>query len=356
MNYYIVNETSIFGTQFNAGSKARDDIREIFKKMGAKVVNFECDYDKYERKHDPVTKLWYHFEKAIMWKKLLKKMDHPDMVVFQFPIKAHSLFLYQILRYYRSKNIKTVAVVHDLDCLRNSLVFGGSIGKRITYEEVFCIKEFDKIIIHNEKMRKLLTDKYNVDPNKMVSLEIFDYLMTDFKASEQAGEGTIIAGNLEQPKAGYIYELPENVHFDLYGVGYEDEHKDNIVYHGSFLPDELPRHLNGKYGLVWDGPKAETCEGIFGNYLKYNNPHKTSLYLACGIPVIVWAKAAIADFVRENKCGIVVDDLAELSEKIDNVSESEYLQLKKNAEKIGEGLRQGYNTKRAFDKCLEKCS
>ncbi|NRO11242.1 Beta-1,6-galactofuranosyltransferase WbbI [Lactobacillus helveticus] len=46
-----------------------------------------------------------------------------------------------------------------------------------------------------------------------------------------------------------------------------------------------------------------------GNYLRYNDPHKLSLYLASGIPVIIWKKAAEAKFVEENKVGITVDSL-----------------------------------------------
>ena len=38
---------------------------------------------------------------------------------------------------------------------------------------------------------------------------------------------------------------------------------------------------------------------VVKDYLRINNPHKTSLYLACGIPIITWNKAAIAQYVRK---------------------------------------------------------
>lgn len=63
-----------------------------------------------------------------------------------------------------------------------------------------------------------------------------------------------------------------------------------MIWHGSFKPEESPEHLQG----VWDGDSVDTCAGNTGAYLRYNNPHKTSLYLACGMPVIVWKEAAIA--------------------------------------------------------------
>ena len=34
---------------------------------------------------------------------------------------------------------------------------------------------------------------------------------------------------------------------------------------------------------MWDGPSPDTCAGVYGAYLRYNNPHKTSLYLAAGL-------------------------------------------------------------------------
>ena len=36
-----------------------------------------------------------------------------------------------------------------------------------------------------------------------------------------------------------------------------------------FLPEELIENLEGSLGLVWDGNTIETCDGPFGNYLRY---------------------------------------------------------------------------------------
>ena len=78
--------------------------------------------------------------------------------------------------------------------------------------------------------------------------------------------------------------------YHIYGPNYTPEKKcSRIVYQGEFSADELPAHLKGQFGLIWDGSSVNTCEGNFGEYLRYNNPHKISLYLACGLPVIIWA-------------------------------------------------------------------
>ena len=109
----------------------------------------------------------------------------------------------------------------------------------------------------------------------------------------------MIAGNLRRHKAEYVYRLPDSQKFNLYGVGYEKQNKNNICYHGSFDPDELPFVLEGSFGLVWDGDSAETCSGVYGQYLKVNNPHKCSLYLATGLPVIVWKESTVARIVKK---------------------------------------------------------
>ena len=119
-------------------------------------------------------------------------------------------------------------------------------------------------------------------------------------------------------------------------------------YMGSYPPDILPQYLNQGFGLIWDGNSTESCAGVIGNYLKYNNPHKCSLYLASGIPVIVWKKAALADFINIHNAGILVESLEEIPEKIQNLSEKEYIQMKNNAEKISLKLKDGYFLKKAI--------
>ena len=94
------------------------------------------------------------------------------------------------------------------------------------------------------------------------------------------------------------------LNFNLYGVGYDDSKKIILIILVHILQIIFLLNLFGSFGLVWDGMSSETCKGSFGEYLRINNPHKTSLYLASGIPVIIWSKAALAEFIEKNKCGI----------------------------------------------------
>ena len=147
---------------------------------------------------------------------------------------------------------------------------------------------------------------------KMIELDIFDYLIgkegekIQERGKRKPGYSCIIAGNLDKQKSAYVYELPKDIAFDLYGPNYTGQAGGNICYHGSFPPAELPYELEGNFGLVWDGISVDTCAGVYGEYLKVNNPHKTSLYLASGIPVFIWKEAALAEFVEQERVGIKI--------------------------------------------------
>ena len=127
-----------------------------------------------------------------------------------------------------------------------------------------------------------------------------------------------------------------------------------MIYKGSFKPDEVPGVLEGSFGLVWDGNTASTCGGNTGEYLRYNNPHKTSLYLASGIPVIVWSEAAMSGFVSENHVGIAVGSLYEIEEKVNAISDADYKEMKDNAIAVSAKLRSGYYFETAIKTVLSK--
>ena len=217
------------------------------------------------------------------------------------------------------------------------------------------------IICHNEKMKQFLLDN-GFQEHQIVCLEIFDYLSDAVcRPREKTLQPSVaIAGTLHINKSGYIYKILDNIHnknlvVNLYGNYFdESQTNDRLVYKGSFPPEKLPSCIEGDFGLVWDGSEAYTCAGNTGEYLKYNNPHKTSLYLSSGLPVIVWTEAAIADFVVKNKVGITVSSLFDLEEAISQVAKEEYVIMCQNAKGIAEKLRNGYYFYKALDKGISQ--
>ncbi len=96
-----------------------------------------------------------------------------------------------------------------------------------------------------------------------------------------------------------------------------------------------------QFGLIWDGDSVETCSGAFGDYLKFNNPHKTSLYLSMELPVFIWDKAALADFIVDNRIGYAVGSIKEMQEIVDSMTIETYKQISENTKIISQKIRTG---------------
>ena len=352
---WILREKNKNATKYNAGSKARDDVDSIMVSKGYKPLYLNCSRNE-DSNSNIITKLLQHLKAYDQWKTLCKKLNKNDTLFLQLPVHNHTVFLGRILKLLTKKGVKIVGIVHDLESLRIVLKRETkSISKyRSNLEEIAALKYTNWIIVHNKRMRKIINKRFKVPMDKMISLEIFDYLF-DGKNSNQfdINKPIVIAGNLDKSKCGYIYDLPRNLEFNLYGANFDESLcSDNTHYLGKVEPDELPIVLDGSFGLVWDGPISSTCSGAYGEYLRFNNPHKTSLYLASGLPVIIWDKAALASFVKENGVGICVGDLCEIGNKIKDLSDDEYLEMVNHTQIIGSKLREGFYLKTAINKTI----
>ena len=338
MNYFFSDV--IEGTN-DAGSKARMDVEKILEEMGfIKLTNSNAIRSN---------NIFKHLQIADGWLEKIANLKAKDTIVIQFPLAYRTVFLRRILKKLKKKKVRVIFLIHDLDMLR-ARNFKSKL--RVTLEEANVFKYVDRVIVHNLTMFRLLHEK-GIPSEKMVSLDIFDYLIDrdDFSKKINFGRKLIVAGSLRKYKVGYLYKGPKGADFNLYGTGYEANFS-NQTYEGSFEPDEVPFSIEGSYGLIWDGDSLDTCSGVYGEYLKYNNPHKTSLYLASGVPVIIWEKAAMAHFVKKNNVGITIKSLNEIENILNNINEKDYSLMRSNAIKIGKKLRSGYYTKQAIEKSL----
>jgi len=269
----------------------------------------------------------------------------------------HSFFTTHLVKKIQRKGVKVYLIIHDLEVLRNANLDTVPLKHkiRVHLQESSLLGAADGIVAHNPIMKAFLV-KQGLAEQKIVSLDIFDYLIPNFqeKTTQTKDQPIIVAGNLAQEKAGYLYALPETPIYNLYGVGFDKSRAlENESYFGSFLPDELPAALEGGFGLVWDGDSAETCSGVFGEYLRYNNSHKASLYLASGFPLVVWKQSALSHFVLEKNCGIAVESLHDLKTTIENLSDADYQELVTNAKRIGKKIRDGFYLTSALKKLTE---
>ena len=346
MKYFLKEEFLKDSGARNAGNKARNDVEEIVKREGYQPLLLTVD-NWY---HMGTVKAQQHKAKALA--QAFSQLKSGDQLLIQFPMLHHSFFTTRLVRKIQRRGVKVYFIIHDLEALRYANLDTVPLKHkiRVHLQESSLLKIADGVIAHNPIMKSVLVDK-GIAEDKIVSLGIFDYLIPDFqeKSGQTKDQPIIVAGNLAQEKAGYLYVLPETPIYNLYGVGFDKSRAlENEAYFGSFLPDELPAALEGGFGLVWDGDSAETCSGVFGEYLRYNNSHKASLYLASGFPLVVWKQSALSRFMLENGCGIAVESLHDLKNTIENLSDADYQELIANAKNIGKKIRDGFYLTRAL--------
>ena len=327
-----------------AGFKAPDDINRICEQMGMRPVlfpRFPSHYSKLRKR------LWLYTAVPLRWLKLLLRVKRGSIVFYQHPMYANKLITPMVRLIRRVKKCRFVALIHDLESLRKGI--GGVVDykqEREEYSDSVLLKAFDRVICHNSSMGRYLLEQGFAD-EKLIELGIFDYLCPDNgRTPALASPPQIsVAGNLAPGKSCYVYDMDlTGVELNLYGINFDESAfhgKENVRYNGAFHPDELPAALTGSFGLVWDGPVSATCAGNTGEYLKYNNPHKTSLYLAANLPVIIWSQAALAPFVADNHLGFTVDSLSDIQEKLARLTPEEYAQMVENVRTVGETLRRG---------------
>lgn len=279
--------------------------------------------------------------------------ENKGILLIQFPRILFDGFNLKWFLGYMKKNFgsyKLVALVHDLDSIR----FGDFFATDIL-AEVPLLNGFDYLITVNDAMLDVLKNHGAV--SKLRSMSVFDYAIENNQVIRRQDSQTLsvaFAGNLKYSKSQFVYELDKlnlgQIRISLYGP-YLDSDKfkpsANVIYRGEFPPEDLPGVMNEDFGLCWDGNRLDCCSGKHGEYFKYSNPHKVSLYLAMGMPVIVSEEISTAKFIKKEHAGIIIRSLYELPEILNNITKSEYQELKNNCSRLSEKLRNGYYLKQA---------
>ena len=278
-----------------ASSKAKDDINQILCNAGFFPIYLSTKISKLKK---------LLFTKTLV-NKSLSKINRGYLII-QYPLYSRHIMTV-LLNRLSSKKIEKIILLHDVTSLRNSIVDHESKKNEIAY-----FNQCNCLIVHNNKMKMWL--KANGVTTPMVNLDIFDYLNPQPILNPKFTNELIFAGNLN--KADFLQKVNNEVTINLYGPNKADSYPNSVSYKGLYSAEELPTHLVGSFGLVWDGDSVDGCNGPYGEYLKYNNPHKTSLYLSSGLPVIVWKNAAMANFIIKNNLGLAVNSLNDVNSEI----------------------------------------
>lgn len=343
-----------FGESYHAGPKAQRDVSAILLHDGwqpfvTKRTKFEGAIGRFVNRFVWLVKC--------AWLKM--RLPKSSVLFMQYPSEAWSnapSFRVLTAGGKRRKNFKLIVLVNDLNDFRDGL-------RGLTEDEHDLMDLADAVILHNEKMADAVV-KCGVPREKLIALECFDYLVGEggIKGFEQGKEHDLfvinVAGNLNVERSGWLRDVGSisALKWNLFGPYYNPDQlgPGDLTYRGCLSPEELPHHLSEGFGCVWYGESAKACSGKIVDYLRFINPHKLSLYLAAGLPVIVWDESAVADFVLHNNVGLAVHSLVELPERIRNLSGNDYLVMARNARKIGEQILRGEFTRRAVAEALRR--
>lgn len=333
---------------FNAAGKAKTDCESILAQMGFKNLGFK--QSSIPNSAIGTIKNFLGITYALL------RLPYKSTLCTQYPLnkfRGYVLFMAKL------KRCKIITIVHDVRFLKGRT---GSADK-----ELKKIITSDAIIVHNNAMKSWFLEQGVQIP--IIVLGIFDYILKDGlpdQNNNNKGEKLheiVYAGGFGEGKNSYIYDLDtlnkKNFKMNLYGIGFDHQKlktskKESVLsYEGAFPSDVVAYHIKGSFGLVWDGISTEECSGQYGQYLKYNNPHKTSLYILCGLPVIVWDQAAISSFIKEKNIGFTVTNLDQLSDILDNLSLEEYKEMKNNVNTIRTKIISGGYLNDAINQALK---
>ncbi len=320
----------------NASQKAPKDIEDIFEKNYGRVYRIYYTNRKIIRNIDLI--------RNYLKLKLLK--GKKDTILFvQWPLYSRKPFQDDFV--FKLGFKKIVAVIHDIDSLR---FFPDDVEK--INKDIDTFNKFDALICHNSHMSDWL--RTNGVKVQIINLNLFDYLGENLQdIVHRANYRIVFAGNLN--KSVFLKDIDAVLPRPIIGYGLltEFDPPQNMIYKGSYAPNKLREAIEGEFGLIWDGESSESCLGKNGNYMKFNNPHKLSLYISCGLPIITWSKAAIADFVIDHKIGFVVDNLNQVNSILTLITDKEYQVFLDNVNKLRTKVLRGAYTVNAIQKVME---
>lgn len=327
----------------SAGNKAKTDYEDILSDMGAVSIGLPRRISGHK-----AVAFVYNLLGVLL---AGLRMRRGDVIVLQYPVKKYFTL---ICRMARLRGARTMSLIHDLGSFRRR--------KLTVREELRRLSHTDYVIATNAVMASWLKEQGLRVPTG--ALGFHDYLSgvrrQDVPRERVSGTRDIVyAGSLNLRKNAFILHLKEmdrTFRLHLYGemTDYQAIADDSmIVWHGFVRADDFIGHVQGDFGLVWDGDSPDECRGDFGGYLRYNTPHKASFYLRAGLPLIVWEQSAIAPLVRQYGVGITVASLGDLNQWLLSLSDEEYRSMKDRVWQLSDRIASGAFLREAVGRGLE---
>lgn len=345
MKYYLPRDYKYKHIN-DAGSKARMDIERIMEGIGIQPIAKPYTISK--------NRICHFMRTLAIVMRMAQRIRRDDILVLQYPTKYYS----NICRFAHLRGAKVVTFIHDLGCFRQK--------HNTPQKEMRLMNQSDALIGCNDMTCKWLQEHGFTGYSNLgilQSLNAFDFLSDaicpDRKKTWPLHQ-IVYAGQLALRKNRFLYEFGQcinNYTVNIYGKGFDSSKAaapEKFHVKGFMFPNDLIRLAEGDFGLVWDGDSIDCCSGNWGAYLMINTPHKVSLYIRCGLPIIIWKKAAMARFVEENGIGICIDSLHDLSTIYDTITPDTYNRMCDNVMRVSHQMAEGWYFSKAVSEVISK--
>jgi hypothetical protein len=314
------------------------DAEQILIKEGFTVIGFP-----HHQSFSPVAKLGRlsYLVKQLL---LIKK---ESIVIFLFPVypRMARIMIRRLLR----KGVRCICYVADINGIKDG-------DEKGLEKEINFLRQFRYFIVHNEGMKKWLNAV--VPGNIAEAINFFDFLAQPVDTGRAISNEIVFAGNLAKSPFLEKLHLLKNfpLHFNIYGPGETKAmiRQENVSWHGAIPPYQLPAQLKGSFGLLWDDACIDKPCGYYGAYMPYISHHKLSLYILSGLPIIVPAIAGSAPLVEKYGIGFCINSLYDIPQKIQQLSEAEFIQMQENMKPLAETISKGECLKGAISRLIPK--
>lgn len=197
--------------------------------------------------------------------------------------------------------------------------------RRLHYER-FAFENCDALTFNSPQMLEVACERYSIRgavaviPNAVPEADLPDEELP--KLSNFDGDVHLVfVGHVNSKKLAPLLQIARlGIHMHLYTVqatAFESRLRKAcrdlacLHWHGALPYRQLLRELTQyDYGLALWYPGAREL------FFEVSLPSKLFDYLASGLPVIVGPYRALIDFVESYKCGFVLEDVADLREKL----------------------------------------
>lgn len=321
MKKYITN---LYGqSPQSTAMAAQNMITDIAKTMGYKEISIEA----YSVREDTQE------EKLKRIEGILAPVSNDSMAIAQMPSWNGIAFDQYFLESLRKRVDKLVVFVHDFV----PLMFANNAYLFDQYLEAYNLA--DLVILPSQKMKEILIEHGFTQP--VLIQNVWDHVTTLNLTNQPCLERKLnFLGNMT--RFPFVKDWESDLRLEVYSNG-QAEAKGNMRVMGWQPEDQVLRALNqGGFGLVW----SENIENQYEReYSEMNVSFKFSTYLAAGLPLIVNKGIAKEDFVTKYNLGVAVDNLQQVVDYVNSVTEQEYNILVNNVKTIGSLIKEGFFTR-----------